>query len=69
VAARRQYDLFRGLLRREVGVEPSPELTAVATAPRPERIRTPRPRSAPPDEGQALNGVRRRGATAERQRY
>ena len=34
VAARRQYDAFRGLLRREVGVEPSPELTAVATRPR-----------------------------------
>jgi DNA-binding SARP family transcriptional activator len=31
VAARRQYDAFRGLLRREVGVEPSDELTAVAT--------------------------------------
>lgn len=35
VAARRQYDAFRGLLRREAGVEPSAELTAVATAPRP----------------------------------
>jgi DNA-binding SARP family transcriptional activator len=35
VAARRQYDTFRGLLRREIGVEPSAELTAVATAPRP----------------------------------
>jgi DNA-binding SARP family transcriptional activator len=35
VSARRQYDVFRGLLRREVGVEPSAELTAVATAPRP----------------------------------
>jgi DNA-binding SARP family transcriptional activator len=35
VAARRQYDVFRGLLRREIGVEPSAELTAVATAPRP----------------------------------
>ena len=35
VAARRQYDVFRGLLRREIGVEPSPELTAAATAPRP----------------------------------
>ncbi|RBY88209.1 SARP family transcriptional regulator [Blastococcus sp. TBT05-19] len=30
-AARRQYDSFRGILRREIGVEPSPELTAVAT--------------------------------------
>ena len=30
-AARRQYDRFRGMLRREVGVEPSAELTAVAT--------------------------------------
>jgi DNA-binding SARP family transcriptional activator len=35
VSARRQYDVFRGLLRREVGVEPSAELTAVVTAPRP----------------------------------
>jgi DNA-binding SARP family transcriptional activator len=35
VAARRQYDAFRGMLRREVGVEPSPELTAAVTAPRP----------------------------------
>jgi DNA-binding SARP family transcriptional activator len=34
VAARRQYDHFRGLLRREIGVDPSPELTAVATGPR-----------------------------------
>jgi DNA-binding SARP family transcriptional activator len=32
VSARLQYDTFRGLLRREVGVEPSEELTAVATA-------------------------------------
>jgi DNA-binding SARP family transcriptional activator len=69
VAARRQYDLFRGLLRREVGVEPSPELTAVASAPRPERIRTPRPRPAPPDEGPAINGLRRPAAPAERPRY
>jgi DNA-binding SARP family transcriptional activator len=30
--ARRQYDAFRRVLRREVGVEPSAELTAVATA-------------------------------------
>ncbi|RBY90941.1 BTAD domain-containing putative transcriptional regulator [Blastococcus sp. TF02A-30] len=30
-AARRQYDAFRRILRREVGVEPSAELTAVAT--------------------------------------
>jgi DNA-binding SARP family transcriptional activator len=30
-AARRQYDSFRGILRREIGVEPSPELTAMAT--------------------------------------
>ena len=35
VAARRQYDAFRGLLRREIGVEPSAELTAIATAPWP----------------------------------
>ncbi len=44
VAARRQYDVFRSLLRREVGVEPSPELTAVATAPRPGATRPPVPR-------------------------
>ena len=31
VAARRQFDAFRLLLRREIGVEPSAELTAVAT--------------------------------------
>jgi DNA-binding SARP family transcriptional activator len=30
VAARRQYDAFRSILRREIGVEPSAELTAVA---------------------------------------
>ena len=30
IAARRQYDAFRSILRREVGVDPSPELTAVA---------------------------------------
>ena len=34
VAARRQFDAFRILLQREIGVEPSPELTAVATAQR-----------------------------------
>ena len=33
VAARRQYDVFRGLLRREIGVEPSAELTAAARGP------------------------------------
>lgn len=32
VAARRQYDAFRGLLRREVGVEPSFEFCVVATS-------------------------------------
>ncbi len=32
VAARRQFDAFRILLQREIGVEPSAELTAVATA-------------------------------------
>ena len=32
IAARRQYDAFRSILRREIGVEPSPELTAVARA-------------------------------------
>ena len=69
VAARRQYDLFRTLLRREVGVEPSPELTALATAPRPEWVRPPRPRLAPPDEGPVTNGVRHPGAAAERPRY
>lgn len=30
IAARRQYDAFRSILRREVGVEPSPELAEVA---------------------------------------
>jgi DNA-binding SARP family transcriptional activator len=69
VAARRQYDLFRRLLRREVGVEPSPELTAVATASRPEQVRTPRPRPAPPGAGRGTSGVRRPRATAERPRY
>jgi DNA-binding SARP family transcriptional activator len=44
VAARRQYDSFRSILRREIGVEPSAELTAVATAPRPRRVRLPLPR-------------------------
>jgi DNA-binding SARP family transcriptional activator len=39
--ARRQFDAFRRILRREIGVEPSPELTAVATAPR--RRRAPLP--------------------------
>jgi DNA-binding SARP family transcriptional activator len=34
VVARRQYDSFRAVLRREIGVEPSPELAAVAAAPR-----------------------------------
>jgi DNA-binding SARP family transcriptional activator len=43
VAARRQYDAFRGLLRREIGVEPSAELTAVATR----RHSRPRPVSRP----------------------
>ena len=32
--ARQQFDAFRRILRREIGIEPSPELTAVATAPR-----------------------------------
>jgi DNA-binding SARP family transcriptional activator len=32
--ARRQYDSFRAILRKEIGVEPSAELAAVATAPR-----------------------------------
>ena len=30
IAAQRQYDAFRSILRREIGVEPSAELTAVA---------------------------------------
>jgi DNA-binding SARP family transcriptional activator len=53
VAARRQYDAFRGMLRREVGVEPSAELTAVATAmphraaPRGRLSVAPAPRAAP----------------------
>jgi DNA-binding SARP family transcriptional activator len=37
IAARRQYDAFRSILRREIGVEPSPELTAVARG----NVRTP----------------------------
>jgi DNA-binding SARP family transcriptional activator len=52
VAARRQYDVFRGLLRREVGVEPSAELTAVATAPRGPRAGPPSPR--PPSRDGAV---------------
>jgi DNA-binding SARP family transcriptional activator len=32
IAAQRQYDAFRSILRREVGVEPSAELTAAARA-------------------------------------
>ncbi|TFV73950.1 SARP family transcriptional regulator [Blastococcus sp. CT_GayMR20] len=32
VAARRQFDAFRSILRREIGVEPSAELRAVASA-------------------------------------
>jgi len=48
LAARRQFDAFRILLRREIGEEPSPELTAVVTArgngtPAPPRPRTPAP--------------------------
>jgi two-component SAPR family response regulator len=47
VAARRQFDAFRVLLQREIGVEPSEELTAVATArrtaPPPQARRTPAP--------------------------
>jgi DNA-binding SARP family transcriptional activator len=48
VAARRQFDAFRILLRREIGVEPSAELTAVATTrrggpPVPRVTRTPAP--------------------------
>lgn len=34
IAARRQYEEFRGLLRREVGVEPSEELAEAAIRPR-----------------------------------
>ncbi|WP_324273824.1 bacterial transcriptional activator domain-containing protein [Blastococcus brunescens] len=40
--ARQQFDAFRRILRREVGVEPSPELTAVATASR-RRLPVPMP--------------------------
>jgi len=69
VAARRQYELFRTLLRREVGVEPSLELTALAIAPRPELPRTPRPRPAPPDEGPLTTVVRHPGMAAERPLY
>ena len=50
VAARRQFDAFRILLRQEIGVEPSPELAAmamgrspVAAAPRPPRTTAPAP--------------------------
>ena len=48
VAARRQFDAFRILLRREIGVEPSAELTAMATTrragpPVPRVPRTPTP--------------------------
>jgi DNA-binding SARP family transcriptional activator len=46
VAARRQYDAFRGILRREVGVEPSAELTAVATGSRRQAGPNGRPRAA-----------------------
>lgn len=35
ISARRQFDAFRLLLRREMGVEPSDELAAVAILPRP----------------------------------
>ena len=38
IAARRQYDAFRSILRREIGVEPSAELTAVARAARCRRV-------------------------------
>jgi DNA-binding SARP family transcriptional activator len=39
IAARRQYDAFRSILRREIGVEPSAELTAVARGnPAPPRV-------------------------------
>ncbi|TQN41922.1 DNA-binding SARP family transcriptional activator [Blastococcus colisei] len=41
--ARQQFDAFRRILRREIGVEPSAELTAVATAPR-RRLAVPLPR-------------------------
>jgi DNA-binding SARP family transcriptional activator len=45
VAARRQFDAFRVLLHREIGVEPSAELRAVATTRRagPPAPRTPAP--------------------------
>ena len=44
IAARRQYDAFRSILRREIGVEPSAELTAVARGPARPRSRRFRPR-------------------------
>ena len=40
--ARLQFDSFRRILRREIGVDPSPELIAVATAPRRRRLPVPR---------------------------
>ena len=52
-AARRQYDSFRSLLRREIGVEPSAELTAVATAP---RVRIPLPRPRPGSRPELATG-------------
>jgi DNA-binding SARP family transcriptional activator len=48
-AARRQYDAFRSILRREIGVEPSAELTAVATGPYPRRVDLPLPQRSMPD--------------------
>jgi DNA-binding SARP family transcriptional activator len=38
IAALRQYDAFRSILRREIGVEPSAELTAAARAQAPSRV-------------------------------
>ncbi|HEY4631625.1 MAG TPA: BTAD domain-containing putative transcriptional regulator [Blastococcus sp.] len=48
-AARRQYDAFRSILRREIGVEPSAELTAVATGPYRRRVDLPLPQRSMPD--------------------
>jgi DNA-binding SARP family transcriptional activator len=43
ISARRQYDAFRVLLHREIGVEPSDELTAVVSPRRPGSGRGPLP--------------------------
>jgi DNA-binding SARP family transcriptional activator len=47
--ARRQYDAYRVTLRREIGVEPSAELAAVATLTRPRHGGVPLPRRDVPE--------------------